>query len=130
MKPQPWTTVITRADEAWAARKSFSDYLRRFAAATSDLPAAELIFTELLSNALRFGYTKAEVSWQDDGAAMLSILDRGNEFLVTDGLPVDSTSERGRGLFLVQRLARKLVYARNGVGNKAIAILPVVLRAV
>jgi len=128
MKPQPWTIVVTRLEEAGIARKAFSAYLRRFAAQSSDLPAAELIFTELLSNALRFGYSTVEVAWNDDGNAALVIVDRGNQFIVTDALPEDPASERGRGLFLVQRLARKLTYSREGVGNRALAILPVDLK--
>jgi anti-sigma regulatory factor (Ser/Thr protein kinase) len=87
-----------------------------------------LILSELLSNALRYGTVRIALHWLPQGA-VLQVHDCGELFSLKDVKPPEPTAERGRGLMLVQSLARQLTYERDGNGNIAKAVLPVSLRA-
>ncbi len=72
-----------------------------------DVFTSELIFGELLSNAVRYAPGPVEVvlDWSGATTAILHFLDRGPGFTLMPRLPTDLLSERGRGLFLVWSLS-------------------------
>jgi anti-sigma regulatory factor (Ser/Thr protein kinase) len=123
-----WNVTVREVEQVASARKSLSEYLRRYGDGESDFYGAELILTELLSNALRYGEVLLTVEWQSD-AARLCVHDRGEPFTPADPVRPPLASERGRGLFLVQQLAARLSYERGESGNIATALLPVRLGA-
>jgi anti-sigma regulatory factor (Ser/Thr protein kinase) len=122
-----WSVSVEAAAEAAAARRDFVRYLRANADERSDVDAAELVFTELLSNALRFGPVRIALDWLPQ-TGRLRVHDRAQAFTAPEVRTPELTGERGRGLFLVQRLAQALSYERDGDGNVATALLPVRLR--
>jgi PAS domain S-box-containing protein len=88
---------------------------------------AEIVFSELLGNAVRYAPGTVEVALEQDGeyAPVLHFFDRGPGFDVVPRLPMDRLSERGRGLYLVWSLADDFsVTSRPGGGSHARAVLP------
>ena len=127
MSGEAWSASVERLEECSAARRAFVEYLRSQADEGADIDAAELIFSELLSNALRYGSVRLSIAWLPDGA-LLRVRDRGEPFSVPARRAPDLAAPGGRGLFLVQRLAKNLSYERASDGNVAKAVLPVRLR--
>ena len=72
-----------------------------------DLPAAELVFGELVGNAARHapGSIDVELSWEDPSTPVLHVVDQGPGFTAHAVLP-PIESESGRGLYLVTQLTR------------------------
>lgn len=93
--------------------------------AASDFPAALIVVTELLSNALRYGAGAASYALEWDGsAAVLHVWDNGPAFrLAFERAPV--TADGGRGLALVRELARDLSVTRTPDGNHVRCVLPI-----
>jgi anti-sigma regulatory factor (Ser/Thr protein kinase) len=120
----------SRSSASNGARRAFLACLRSKAgAAEIDIPAAELIFGELLGNVVRHapGQVDIVLDWTDE-LPMLHVLDRGPGFRSRrkrERLPVDELSESGRGLFIVNACAPTFsVRNRNGRGTHASATLP------
>jgi anti-sigma regulatory factor (Ser/Thr protein kinase) len=92
-----------------------------------DVYAAELVFGELVGNAVRHAPGRVEVTidWSTS-APVLHVLDRGPGFRHTPVLPDDPYSEYGRGLFLISSLTDDFRVSRrpNG-GSHARAVLSV-----
>jgi anti-sigma regulatory factor (Ser/Thr protein kinase) len=137
-----------------ALRHRVRDYLARHAEPDSDLETAELVFQELLVNALEHTGTAAwvQVTWVEEQPDV-TIWDLGPGFEPSEELagkavaeahldpsdtggapyevngdpgPVAGLDERGRGLFLVTHLAEEFeVAARAGGGSRVQARLPV-----
>lgn len=109
-------------------RHEFAQYIERHAAPGSDLLGAELIFSELLSNALDNSDQPVWVSL-DWGAKrpVLSVNDLGTGF----ELPKTTTmpgpkSVRGRGLMIVTHLTDELEFAAKAAGGTRVrATLPI-----
>jgi anti-sigma regulatory factor (Ser/Thr protein kinase) len=117
---------ISRFSELGTARFKIVDELRHAAdMAASDFQAAQLIVTELLSNALRHGPGPASYALEWDGdAAVLHVWDCGPAFdSIAEPPPPDA--DGGRGLHLVRRFARGLHIRRTHQGNHVRCILPV-----
>jgi anti-sigma regulatory factor (Ser/Thr protein kinase) len=127
MAGEAWTASVDRVEECSALRRSFVDFLRSQADDGADIDAAEIIFSELLSNALRYGKVRLSLAWSPDGA-LLRVRDRGEPFRLPAYRAPDLAATGGRGLFLVRQLAKRLSYERVGDGNVANAVLPVLLR--
>ncbi|MFN2527292.1 MAG: SpoIIE family protein phosphatase [Candidatus Baltobacteraceae bacterium] len=85
----------------------------------------EVIFSELMSNMLRFAPGTAEVILEQHGEDfVLHVLDKGAGFLFVPQLPPDLFSESGRGLFLIANLSRDFsVVRRPGGGSHARVVL-------
>jgi anti-sigma regulatory factor (Ser/Thr protein kinase) len=100
--------------------------LRRAAdVAASDFQGAQVIVTELLTNALRYGSGPASYAFEWSGEqAVLHVWDYGPAFGWEAELP-DATAESGRGLCIVQRLAMGLHVDRTPIGNHVRCVLPV-----
>jgi len=67
MSGEAWSASVERLEECSAARRAFVEYLRSQADEGADIDAAELIFSELLSNALRYGAVRLSIAWLPDG---------------------------------------------------------------
>lgn len=85
----------------------------------------EVIFSELMSNIMRYAPGTAEVILEQQGDEfVLHVLDKGQGFLFVPQLPPDLFSEFGRGLFLIANLARDFsVTYRPGGGSHARVVL-------
>ncbi len=109
------------------ARRDFRDYLMRFATVGSDVPAAELIFGELLANIVRHAYGNGtfRLDWRDPHARLV-VEDRGSGFREPPrGTMEDPAAESGRGLALVTLLAEVSISNRSGGGACVRVVLPV-----
>ncbi|HYZ17703.1 MAG TPA: SpoIIE family protein phosphatase [Candidatus Acidoferrum sp.] len=107
---RPWT-MRWRLDPSdhrrvYDARDVFIETLHSFGDAI-DIDAAQLVFRELIGNALRHapGTIDVELTWDDSGAAVLHIVDDGPGYYPQMQLP-SLDAESGRGLYLVAQLAR------------------------
>jgi anti-sigma regulatory factor (Ser/Thr protein kinase) len=121
-----WSLVRSDAVEALSARESISDFLSEQADSSSDLDAVEVIVGELVANVIRHapGPIGIYVAWEDE-AAVLIVADRGRGIPALRSVPSD-TSEDGRGLLLVQALARNVsISAAPDHGSRVIVELPV-----
>jgi anti-sigma regulatory factor (Ser/Thr protein kinase) len=118
---------ISRFSELGTARSKIVDELRHAAdIAASDFQAAQLIVTELLSNALRHGGGPASYAFEWEGEhAVLHVWDCGPAFDSVAEQPPPTTAEGGRGLHLVRTFARALHVQRTQQGNYVRCILPV-----
>lgn len=122
-----WDFDSRDARSALLARREFVALLRREAAPTSDVDAAEIVFGELVGNAVRHapGRIRVVVHWKGI-SLVLCVRDSGERFDVDRRLPNDPLCEGLRGLYLVQRLSRRLaVLPIPGDGKIVTAVLPV-----
>jgi hypothetical protein len=97
----------------------------------SDFFAAELIYRELISNAMRHapGTVSVELQWTEE-YPILSVDDQWDLFLWSGGPPLNVMNEHGRGLYLVNFFARELrIKDSSGFGYKVSAVLPVERKA-
>lgn len=111
--------------DAHRMRHEFMDLLR--AGGTGDFPAAELVYGELIGNAVRHapGPIVVRLDWDDD-YPLLSVHDEGESFDVDIRLPEDPMAEHGRGLYIVRALALSFdVRSIAGDGSQVAARLPV-----
>jgi anti-sigma regulatory factor (Ser/Thr protein kinase) len=123
-------TFDTSSSASNGARRAFLACLKsKRGAAVIDVPAAELIFGELLGNVVRHAPGRVDIvlDWTAE-LPVLHVLDRGPGFRSRrkrERLPVDALSESGRGLFIVNACAPTFsVRNRNGRGTHASATLP------
>jgi PAS domain S-box-containing protein len=91
-----------------------------------DLPAAELVFGELVGNAVRHapGFVDVELTWEDD-TPVLHVIDDGPGYVPRTDLP-DQDAESGRGLYIVAALTREFTVtqlARRGAHARAVLLL-------
>ncbi len=123
-----WSADVSDATQGMRARRDFREYLMRFATAGSDVPAAELIFGELLANIVRHAYGNGTFSldWRDPHARLIAE-DRGSGFgEPPHGTLEDPAAESGRGLALVTLLAVEVsISNRPGGGACVRVVLPV-----
>ncbi|HVA33785.1 MAG TPA: SpoIIE family protein phosphatase [Candidatus Baltobacteraceae bacterium] len=114
-KPPDWSFVSEEARAAASARAQFVEFLQGRGADAEFVARAELIFGELLGNAVRHAAGAIEIHLVcSDDATVLHVIDSGPPFGLADGLPSDPLSEEGRGLYIVAQLARNLTVERIG----------------
>jgi anti-sigma regulatory factor (Ser/Thr protein kinase) len=100
-----WTFDTADAPAAQRARAEFAEELRAAGAHGEDVYAAELVFGELIGNALRYAPGPVEIFVDWNGPApVLHVRDRGPGFAYAPRLPRDLFSENGRGLYIVASL--------------------------
>lgn len=93
---------------AHAARTDFVGGLRADGVPDAAAQTAELIFGEVVGNAVRYAPGVLDLALERAGNDyVLRALDRGPGFAWNASLPSDE-SESGRGLFLIERLARSV----------------------
>lgn len=99
---------IPRGDfaAASAARQEFAAYLHVQAIDTSKLDDAELIFGEIVSNAVRCARSSVEVELSGGSWATLRVIDDGDCFDESRIAPCSPQAEGGRGLYIAKTLAR------------------------
>lgn len=85
----------------------------------------EMIFAEVTANLIRHAPGTVEMLLENrSGRPVLHVLDKGRGFHFLPRLPGDIFSEHGRGLFLIERLARAFTVERKpGGGSHARIIL-------
>ena len=109
---------------AYDVRETLAEMLRAHGTGV-DLPAAELVFGELVGNAVRHapGFVDVELTWDDATAPVLHVTDDGPGYVPRTGLPPPD-SESGRGLYIVAQLTREFtVTQRPQRGAHARAVL-------
>lgn len=105
-------------------RGAVREYLERHAAAGSDIGGAELVFAELVTNAIE--HTRNDVWVSIDWGSVnpvVTIHDLGPGFEL-DTEPADPISASGRGLMVASHLTRELgIAAKKAGGTKVTAVL-------
>jgi PAS domain S-box-containing protein len=91
-----------------------------------DIPAAELVFGELIGNAVRHapGSVDVELTIDDPARPELHVIDDGPGYAARNRLPADD-AESGRGLYLVARLTREFTVtkaAQRGAHARAVLL--------
>ena len=126
-RARTWEIDATAVSEARRVKRAFLWHLGQYANGESDLMSVELILGELLGNVARHteGYATVTLELERD-RAILHVNDRGAP-IPELRLPEDILAEGGRGLFLVNSLARSLRIERQNGGNHVCAELPVIL---
>jgi anti-sigma regulatory factor (Ser/Thr protein kinase) len=115
---------------AYSERHLLDQYLsilNACATPQSDVFAAELIYRELVGNALRHapGTVEVELRWSEP-YAILNVDDQWDLFPWSGEAPHNPLSDHGRGLYLVKSFARELrIKDWRGSGHKISAVLPV-----
>ena len=124
-----WYYEAEDSTTALRKRREFVKYLRDYGAPGEDYDAAELIFGEIVGNAVVHapGPMHMHVDWPD-GRATLHVSDEGPPIRVITNLPADPLDEHGRGLAVANRLSRGISSEPSAVGKTIVAKLPVKLR--
>ncbi|HTJ25822.1 MAG TPA: SpoIIE family protein phosphatase [Candidatus Limnocylindria bacterium] len=123
-----WRFDVADSTAAYAIKRDlFASLAQVIDADQSDLQASELIFGELVGNALRYAPGSLSIALTvEDGRAELHLIDEGPGFEYDPHLPDDVMSESGRGLFLVSILADSVTVRRlPGRGSYIKVTLPV-----
>ena len=103
-----------------------STQLQRYALRSEDIFSAQMIFSELVGNVVRYAGMHIEVVLDlTQTAPVLHVIDSGEGFSLNPKLPVDFYSERGRGLYIVMQLAREFISSPRTMmrGSHARAVL-------
>jgi anti-sigma regulatory factor (Ser/Thr protein kinase) len=122
-----WTFDSTDMATASAVRTSFRALLREIATEDSDIFAADVVYGELVGNAIRHAGGRIDISlvWLEQGAAF-RVRDYGAGFPPPNLRPADPDSETGRGLYLASHFADIVHVARvPGGGAELTVVLPV-----
>jgi PAS domain S-box-containing protein len=122
---QRWNFNVLDAKASQAARREFTEGLRKYGASSDAVHAAELVFGELLGNAARHAPGPVEVIADWTGQSpVLHVLDKGPGFTYVPALPRDVYAESGRGLYIISLLSDEFhVSRRLTVGSHARAVL-------
>jgi anti-sigma regulatory factor (Ser/Thr protein kinase) len=127
-----WSIAAGDFDAAARARIAFRDAMRAIASPSSDFDGAEIIFGELVTNALRHAGSDAAVRVRStEGGFILEIRDRGAGFdleRAASHRPTDA--EGGRGLMIAQKLGAELAVRRDGGACLVEARLPLICTCV
>jgi PAS domain S-box-containing protein len=118
-----WTFEASDALRAQPARASFERWLAE--EAEGDLYGSVLVFGELVGNVVRHapGPIEMRAEWRDD-ELVLHVFDAGPGFQLRRTVP-DTSSEGGRGLFIVSTLANDVTVASTPRGTRISVRLPV-----
>jgi anti-sigma regulatory factor (Ser/Thr protein kinase) len=111
---------------AYDVRETLAETLDAYGTGV-DLPAAELVFGELVGNAVRHapGFVDVELTWDDARTPVLHVIDGGPGYVPRTGLPPPD-SESGRGLYIVAQLTREFTVTQlpqRGAHARAVLLL-------
>jgi anti-sigma regulatory factor (Ser/Thr protein kinase) len=120
-----WRFDTADLTTAQRTRALFAGVLADAGMLDDDVFTAELIFGELLSNAVRYapGAVDVVLDWSGAATAIVHFLDRGPGFVVIPRLPTDLLSERGRGLFLVWSLSEDFNVTKRADGGSHVRVV-------
>jgi serine phosphatase RsbU (regulator of sigma subunit)/anti-sigma regulatory factor (Ser/Thr protein kinase) len=120
-----WSFDSRDADAARDVRSEITNELKRGRFSEGALYNAEIVFSELLGNVVRYAPKWVDVTLDGSGERpVLHVLDGGDGFEHLPRLPQDVLSERGRGLFIVTHLTEEFhVTRRPHGGSHARAVL-------
>ena len=121
--------LLKKGDYA-GARAARIEFRMRFLQRCADETAcanAELVFGELVSNAVRHAESEVRVSARFDGIATVHVTDDGNCFSPKSARPQPVEAESGRGLYIASVIASDLIVERMGARCVVTAVLPVSL---
>jgi anti-sigma regulatory factor (Ser/Thr protein kinase) len=118
---------IRRGDlrRAVAARHEFTRYLGAKAAGDAERYDASLIFGELVANAVKCARTSVSVELVENEWTWLRVSDDGDCFDEDRIAPQPIDAQSGRGLYIANRLARRLNIAREDRRCVVTAELPI-----
>lgn len=118
-----WLFSSTNAVAAQNARKAFVMLLELRGSCAARCGDAELVFGELVGNAIRHapGPIRVCLEWPDEDP-VLHVIDEGPQFSLTHVAPAD-TSESGRGLLIAALLTKSLSLRRIHGRNQVTAVL-------
>ena len=115
---QRWSIHTDNVQQVGASRRSFADAFRRHGATLDDVAMAEVVFGELVGNAVRYAPGPVEVIADWSGPdPVLHVVDSGPGFRHISILPPDLLSESGRGLFIVSALTHDFRVAKGAKGG-------------
>ena len=120
-----WSFDVNDGEMARTVRKAVMTELERGGVTGNAMAAAELVFSELIGNVVRFAPRWADVTldWAGENP-VLHVLDGGPGFHHAPKLPESPLSEAGRGLFIVTELTHEFqVVPRPNGGSHARAVL-------
>jgi anti-sigma regulatory factor (Ser/Thr protein kinase) len=119
-----WYFQAACGSEALAARRSFVQFLQDLGVRQSDRYCAEMVFGELVGNAVRHAPGPIDIAahMNTHDVVVLEIRDTGPDFALSPR-PPPLHSECGRGLYIVSLLTTDLRSENTGFGNKVTAIL-------
>jgi serine phosphatase RsbU (regulator of sigma subunit)/anti-sigma regulatory factor (Ser/Thr protein kinase) len=113
-----WAFTSDDVDAARTVRQAVSKTLADHGMTTDALGAAELLFSELLGNVVRYAGGFTEIALDLGGTSpVLHVLDRGRGFRHLPKLPADVLAESGRGLYIVAALAEDFTVSRRPDGG-------------
>ena len=125
--------VEDEANQVLRLRRTFRERVRTLATPASDVAGAEMIYGELVGNAVRHAAGRVEVRLEvhDGDAPVLTVRDHGPGLRCHPWTPRrDPYAESGRGLGIVEMLARDVAVRRPRDGGTVVrAVLPVTPRA-
>ncbi len=119
--------VQDKAERVLGQRRAFRNELGRLGLPPIDLDAAELIYGELVANTVRYAKGNVVVRLELHGEnPVLVVRDHGPGLRVKPWNPHrDPYAESGRGLAIVERLARDVAVATPSDGGTEVrAVLP------
>jgi anti-sigma regulatory factor (Ser/Thr protein kinase) len=123
-----WSFHSSDAYSAHTSRHELMSFIHRFITSEDELFRTELIIGEILANTVEHapGLVNVEIDWSGIHP-VLTVLDTGPGLLrFSRSLPEDSLTEDGRGLFLIETLARDVrVESAPGQGTKMMVTLSV-----
>jgi anti-sigma regulatory factor (Ser/Thr protein kinase) len=119
-----WTIAVGDHAAAYKARREFAEQLRSVPWKRADYASSELIFGELVHNAVRHAAAEVHVELYVDDAVRLRVRDDGPGFRVDDTKPAPPHAETGRGLGIVRAVARDLSVERAAGRSVVTAVLP------
>lgn len=112
-KVDRWRFDVGDSAAAYAIKRNLLDAVAEATGEHADIAGCELIFGELIGNALRYAPGPLSVSLEsDERGPVLHLVDEGPGFDGGLGLPDDLWAESGRGLFLVEAIAADLAIER------------------
>jgi serine phosphatase RsbU (regulator of sigma subunit)/anti-sigma regulatory factor (Ser/Thr protein kinase) len=122
-----WSFTSSDAGAAATTRAQIMGMLQARGVRNEDCVAAEVVYSELIGNCVRYAPGKLEVLLDFTNAApVLHVLDEGTGFSRFPELPRNLFSESGRGLYIIATLAEEFTVARRPTqGSHARVVLAV-----
>ena len=119
-----WAFDVSDPAAAYVVKRDFIAEVVAHEGPPVDVPACEMIFSELVGNALRYAPGRLSLGLSADGEGVwLHVMDDGPGFDGAVRLPADVWSESGRGLFLVAALAKSVSIQRLAAYGTYVKVL-------